>query len=215
MRYLKNNGEPRAMVVSIQKLIRYWDVDGNEIGIRVIMWRHTGGKTYNEAEPNREARARFLPENKKIFIYEKGGRKFDEKTVDIGYSERIMSYPHIIDIPCGLNVDDERRYTIKVDEIVAIENPEDTENLLKIYHFLDEVDKDGEPIDTEHILTGTPVKGNPYRPLPSKRVDRYLAPTRFEEMGEEAAPRANPIDQRVKEFLPMDETKENKTLMEE
>lgn len=205
MRYLKNNGEPRAMVVSIQKLIKYWDVDGNEIGIRVIMWRHTGGKTYNEAEPNKEARSRFLPENKKIFIYEKNGRKFEEKTVDIGYSERIMSYPHIVDIPCGLNADEERRYTIKVGEIKEIENPEDIDNLLKIYHFLDEVDENGTPIETEHILTGVKVSGNPYRPLPSKRVDRFLAPTRYEEMGEDAAPRSNSIDQRVKEFLPMTE----------
>lgn len=208
MRYLKNNGEPRAMIVSIQRLIKYWDEAGDEIGIKVIMWRHIGGKTYNEAESNREARMRFLPENKKIFVYEKNGRKKEEKIVDIGYSERIISYPHIIDIPCGLNADDERRYTIKAGEVIEIDNPEDFEHLLQIYHFLDEVDEKGELIDTEHILTGTPVKGNPYRPLPSQRANRNLAPKTYEEMGESAAPRSSPIDQRIKEFIPMSEAEE-------
>lgn len=208
MRYLKNNGEPRAMVVSIQRLIKYWDVDANEIGIKVIMWRHTSGKTQNEAADNKEALERFLPKNKKIFVYTKNGKKSEEKIVDVGYSERIMSYPQIVDIPCGLNADDERRYTIKVGEIVQVENPDDAEHLLQIYHFVDETNEQGEPIDTFHILTGTPAKGNPYRPLPSQRVNRYNAPTRFEEMGEGAAPRASGIDQRIKEIVSGTEAEE-------
>jgi hypothetical protein len=205
MKYLKNNGKPRPIIIANQKKLGYFDKEGNQKNVRVVMWRHPT----NEAADNSEAQELMCPKAKKMIVYSTNGRQDgEERKVDLGYSEKVMSYPHIMKVPVGTSKRDERIYTIMTGETTEFKNEDDAEHILKIWHFVDEVDKEGELVDREHILTGQLVKGNPYRPLPSERADRRLAPTKYDEVDTELAPRQNPIDMRVREITRISEEDE-------
>lgn len=215
MRYLKNNGKPTKFTVSTQVKCGYVNKKGERKEIRVVMWRDKDPKAFI----NKDAIQLGVPENKKAVIRylirpDKRVVEETDERKDIGYVQIITNFPHILNFPIGTSFKDERVYNIMVGEIAQIENDSDADEILKAFHFVDEVDEKGELIDTSHYLTGHPVKGNPYRPEASERPDRRLAPKTFEEFSRDAAPRQNDLSKRVREIRPADEG-ESKMLREE
>lgn len=219
MRYLKNNGKPSKFTVNEQTKVGYVNKAGERKEIRIVMWRDPNIK----AVENIEAQELMLSKTKKAILRYKirpDGRREeeDDSRKDVGYSQVITNFPHILKYTCGTSFKDEREYNIMVGEIAEIENHDDAERVLKTFHFVDEVDQKGEVVEVicqSYGHKGEKVKGNPYRVLPSQRPDMTKAPVRYEEVGEEAAPRANPISKRVTEITRAGTPEEKKLLPED
>lgn len=197
MRYIKNNGKPSKIVINEQLKQGYVNKKGERKEIQVVMYRQPN----NEAVENKEAVAMTLREDQKAFIRYKlendytvpGGirRVLEvEERHPIGFSQTIINFPHILGFRQGTSHKDERIYQILVGEIARFENEADAEACLKAFHFVDEVNEKGEP-----------VQENPYKPAPSQKASlTKKMPTSFEEVDTKLAPRESSIEKRVTEI---------------
>ena len=208
MRYLKNNGQPYKIILNRQTKVGYTNKEGQRKEVRIVFWRDPNTKSIE----NTEAQEIMIPKDKKAILWYKiehdpravGGIRKTEENEErklLGYTLPIWDFPHVIGFTVGESHKDERIYNVMIGDTVEIENDDDAEELLKTFHFVDEVDKDGNILENEHKKTGAMVKGNPYKSYDNRKVDIRRAPLAYDELSRDAAPRANPLDKRVTEIL--------------
>uniref|UniRef100_A0A6M3IRA5 Uncharacterized protein n=1 Tax=viral metagenome TaxID=1070528 RepID=A0A6M3IRA5_9ZZZZ len=140
--YLKNNARPRNITINIQRLTDYLDEDGNKWEVKVSC--HRDKEEYYIGPEEAEDLKRFVVgEDEKLMIWYKNGRIGSKQIVPIGNTYEVENYPHILDFHCGTNKYDERIYNCYVGGLCEIARADDKEAMLKIYHFVDEVDEKG------------------------------------------------------------------------
>lgn len=185
--YLKNNARPRTITVYKQRFTDYLDEDGNKFNIKIICKRE-----HNDDEEVKELKKFMVADDEKVIIYTKNGKIQERKTYPIDNSFEVMNYPHIIEVHCGLNKFDERIYSIYVGSITEISRADDVETIMKLYHFIDEVDE-----------KGTVIRKNPYLSKDWNKkmvVDMERLPVHYETMSPESLPTATPRSKRVTEI---------------
>ncbi len=182
--YLKNNARPRTITIYKQRFTDYLDEDGNKWNLKIICQRE-----HNDDDEVKELKKFMVADDEKVIIFTKNGRIQERKTYPVDNTFEVENYPHVIEVHCGLSKFDERIYSIYVGGITEILRADDIEIIMKLYHFIDEVDE-----------KGAVIRKNPYLSKDWNKkmvVDMAKLPVHYETMSDESLPTANPRSQRI------------------
>jgi hypothetical protein len=191
--FLKNNSRPRTVTINIQRLTDYLDEDGNKWEVKVSCHRDKE-EFYISPEEAKELERFKVAEDEKLMIWYKNGRIYSKQVVPVSNTYEVENYPHVLDFHCGKNKYDERIYNIYVGGICEVSRGDDKDYILKIYHFVDEVDEKGTILVKNQYLN----KGYDQK----MKVDMNRLPDRYEEIPTSSPliPRQNPIEKRSTEI---------------
>lgn len=182
--YLKNNARPRTITIYKQRFTDYLDEDGNKWNLKIICQRE-----HNDDEELKELKKFMVADDEKVIIFTKNGRIQERKTYPVDSTFEVKNYPHVIEVHCGLSKFDERIYSIYVGGITEILRADDVDTIMKLYHFIDEVDGKGAVINKNPHLSKDWNK--------KMVVDMDRLPVHYENIASESLPTATPRNQRI------------------
>lgn len=184
MKYLKNNAEPQTLTIYNQRSIEYYEEaqKGKFVKRRIDIAMHREGRSFIKNDPVRDphridefAIKHNLSKFNKLLIHYKNDRFVqgpnNPDLKPVSFSFTVVHYPHIVGFKRGEGIEDEREYNLLVGEVVKVENDFDAEDIIKTYHFVDEVNEKGE------IIMENPYRTE-YKPM---EVDIAKVPKSYEE----------------------------------
>lgn len=182
IRYLKNNGQPSSVLVDIQRHVSWWDKQGKQRMIEVILPNRESNNPKDDEK--KKAEQLKLVDGEKALLYFQPTGDIVKKVVDSNFTFTVFDYPHLKGVVMGEGsglMSKKRKYNCLVDQILKVTNSRDFEQLWRTYQFLDEVDEEGNII-RENLYTKN-LKN------PPKKSDKPM-PQSFGQLDEKQIPMA-------------------------